>query len=410
MNKSFFFLGLILFVTILPLQVAAQQSVSDFLLTAFEDLNLKSYDSQLDFIRPSNYRVPVIDEFELRWGNDEFNNEDIQYAARFSLSNPWNMRKNKAFFNATSDEIRARKKVEFNENMYDRYETAIDYFYQKELSDLLNKRLSIISKISDTYENNRESDFFDASDFVESKLTQLDNLSDLEESLVETSAAHQKIIARLGTPQIYWDDFQLVSVSAIDSISTLLFSRTVNSVEIELLSERLKVAASEAARERSDINFGFVQFEYFPFTDRDSEYGISAGITLPIFRNKPQIAERKLDEIELENELIAEQFNDSLSNTLEYVLLKNLIGNHRNIQQKAEELNLERALEMVSRIEDYDPIVILELEEGILELEEVLLKSKHRVIEQYLEFLFAYDALIQQPLTNYLSNDFELIE
>ena len=410
MKTPGFLLGLLFLSAGITFPLQAQDTVSDFLLTAYEDRNLSGYDSQLDFIRPKNYRAPVIEELEFRWGNDEMTYEDLVYAARFSLGNPWFIRRNNAFFNATSREIRARKQVEFNENMYDRYDMVINYFYQAELSGLIDKRLDVISKISETFENNRESEFFDARDFVESKLSQIDNISNMEESLVETSTAKQKIAAILGKQDFDWEQFNFITVGTIDSIATLLFTESVSSAEIELIKQQLEVAAAEVAREKGDVNFGFLQLEYFPFTNRDSEYGISAGFTIPLFRNKPQIAERRLDQIELENKLIAEQFTDSLKNALEYVHLKSLIGHYRAIQKRVNELDMDAALSTVSRIENYDPIVILELEEGILELEEVLLKLRHKVTEQYLEFLFACDALTRQPLTNYLSNDFEPIE
>ena len=101
---------------------------------------------------------------------------------------------------------------------------------------------------------------------------------------------------------------------------------------------------------------------------------------------------------------------DSVNRILEYEYLKNLIAHHNQIAQQTEEIDLENLVQNLARIEEYDPIAILEMEEGILQLEEVLLKSKRRVTEQYLEFLYTFDLLTQQPLINFLSENLEPIE
>ena len=64
----------------------------------------------------------------------------------------------------------------------------------------------------------------------------------------------------------------------------------------------------------------------------------------------------------------------------------------------------------LSQIENNNPLTILELEEGILKLKELELKSYRRVVEQYIEFLNTFNVLTQLPLTNYLSESLETFE
>ena len=399
-------------ILLLPFHTSlAQESVSDYLLTAFEDLNLARYDRQIDFLTPRNYRIPVIDELEIRSGNDELTNEDLALAVRLRPSNPWKIRRNNALFNANKKELGLRKQVEFKENLFSRYEDVLNYLIEEELYDLIKKKEALTSQKADIFQKNMESDLFDARDFAETKLDQVEGIERIDEALLEWNQTRNRIASSFGTAEFNWKDFELISVSTIDSISFQIANSSINSIELELIAQRIEVARQEVRLERADFDIGFVQGEYFPFTNRDSEIGYSVGVTIPIFRNnRNQIAERRLDEIELRGELDNEQRQDSMNRLLEYEYLKSLIIHHETLEQKIKEIDLKELIQNLARIEDYDPISILKMEEGVLKLEELRLKSRERVLEQYIEFLFTFNALTQQPLLNYLSENLETIE
>ncbi|HBX65019.1 MAG TPA: hypothetical protein DEG32_02255 [Balneolaceae bacterium] len=59
---------------------------------------------------------------------------------------------------------------------------------------------------------------------------------------------------------------------------------------------------------------------------------------------------------------------------------------------------------------EYNSDFKYDLKEGILKLDEVILKSRYRVLSQFIDFLYTYDVLTKTPLTNYLSKDLSLIE
>lgn len=407
-KKAFSILGVIFFITT---SINAQETVSDFLLTAFESRNLLPYDAQIDFLKPSNYRVPILDELEIRAGNDELIYEDLQYALRLRPSNPWKIRRNNALFNATKQELTIRRRIEFKENLADRYELLASYFFKKKRYDIITEQQSLISKKTSVFQNNMESDLFDARDFAEAMLDQIEGLESLDNALVEWNQTQQHIATILNKSAFDWSTFNLISVEKVEDISSQIATSSLSSVELDLISQRIEVARQEVRVEKADFDIGFIQAEYFPFTNRDSEIGYSIGFTIPIFQNnRPQIAERKLDEIELKNEFEAEQYQDSVKKLLEYEHLKKLLIHHKMIVDEVTKIDLDTLVDNLGRIEDYDPIAILDLKEGILKLDEILLKSQQRVIEQYLEFLITFDVIIDQPLINYLSESLESIE
>lgn len=406
------FIFSIVFVSAASFSAIAQTSVNDFLLTAFEDRNLATYDDQINFLKPKRYRLPVIDELEFRISNDELTYDDLQYAIRLNPGNPWKIRRNNALFNATKKELSLRKQLEFKDNLFDRYELLLDFIYSKDLSDLIQRELSIIEKKATIFEENFESNLFDAEDFVDVKIDQIDGIQAFDQSLLEMNENKSKINSILNNSLFDWASFDIISVSTIDSISNEIGASSFSSTELELIAQRAEVARQEVRTERADFNLGFIQSEYAPFRNNDdSEIGFSVGITIPIFRdNRPQIAERILDEIELKNELEIEQYRDSVQKILAFEQLKNLIHLHQRVVDQVEELDLEALTVNLSRSSNYDPLSVLKLERGIVKLDELILKSRQRVLEQYLEFLFIFDVTSHQPLTNYLSDRLENIE
>ena len=159
----------------------AQTSMSDFLLTAFEDINTRGYDKSINFLSPKNYRLPVVEDLEFRFGNDELTLEDQQYAIRFRPGNPWKIRRNNALFNATKKELSIRKQIQYQENLENRYELAADYLLKIQLLNIEQQKFSLIQKRVDIFNTNMESSLFDAKDFVDAKLDQVDAITNQEE-------------------------------------------------------------------------------------------------------------------------------------------------------------------------------------------------------------------------------------
>ncbi|XWN37349.1 MAG: hypothetical protein ROO71_00210 [Balneola sp.] len=389
----------------------AQTSVSDFLLTAFEDINTREYDASIDFITPRNYRLPVVEDLEFRFSNDELTLEDQQYALRFRPGNPWKIRRNNALFNATKKELTIRKQIQYQENLQLRYELAAEYLLDIQLMNIEKQKYSLIQKRVEILSTNMESSLFNAKDFVEAKLDQVDAITSQEDLNVSISLTKREITSILQQSDIDWDQEPLITVAAIESISDDVALNSFSSLELELISQQIEVAKSEVKLEKADFNIGYFQTEYYPEKDRNSDYGFAFGISIPIFKsNKNQIAERKLDEIELKGELAAEQYQDSVKRITEYEYLKSLISQHEILTDRINTLDLMTLKKNLSQIEDNNPLTILELEEGILKLKELKLRSYTRIVEQYIEFLSTFNMLTQPPLTNYLSESLETFE
>lgn len=408
--KLFYSICFTLLYALSPHVLLAQSTFHDFILTAFEDLNTSKFDAQLDFLKTRNYSIPIIDEIEIRGGNDEFNREDQQYAIRIRPSNPWKIRRNNALFNATRKELDIRRKLAFAENLRDRYALALDYIFEKRAAEIHEESFQLLQQRITVLEENQQTNLFDAKDYIEAKLELIEALVELNDSNSDLNRLEIEILSILQTTSIDWSDLELISTEKLNLHSQQVAKSMFNSTELELIAQELEVAKRELSLEKADFDLGFIQGEYSPFRDNDSDLGLSAGITIPIFRsNKNQIAERKLDEIELRNELITEQQRDSINKVLNYNYLQQLISHHIELVKQIELLNLDSLVDQLNRIEDNNPLSLLDIQEGILKIKELKLQSEEQLLNQYLEFLEAFDAYSQSSLVNLISNSMETI-
>lgn len=406
--KRFLYIASFLVASVFSPNLIAQESLDDFILTAFEDLNLQQYESQIQFLTKRTYSLPLIDKLEARFDNDDLTREDQEYALRLKPTNPWKIRRNNALFNASKLELQAEKKILVNENLYRRYELALGYLIEKEAKIIAYAKLNIINQMATIFSENQQSVLFDPKNYVGIKLKQIDVLSTISEIKQASNFYTQHISTILQTNQFNWDNTELISVDKIESHAEDIINGQLSSSEAQLLASKVDVAKKEVRLANSDFDIGFFQTKYIPYSTSGSNFGVTFGINIPLFKsNKPKIAERKLGEIALSNELVNTQHSDSLNRAVNYQYLLQLIEQHYMLEEQIDLLDLDSIIKNLSLIQDNNPISYLELKEGILKLDELRFKSKKAVLEQYLEFLVAFDALAAQPLINHLSNQLE---
>src|SRR5690554_6358223 len=195
----------------------AQESLDDFILTAFEDLNLQQYESQIQFLTKRTYSLPLIDKLEARYDNDDLKKDDQEYALKLKPNNPWKVRRNNALFNASKRELQAEKKILLNENLYCRYELALGYLIEQEAQATANAKLDIINQMATILSENQQSVLFDPKSYVGIKLKQIDALSTIGEIKQASNFYTQHITTILHTTQFNWDNVELISVENVEA-------------------------------------------------------------------------------------------------------------------------------------------------------------------------------------------------
>ena len=392
--------------------IHAQSYPDDFILTAFEDMNLFEYQTKFNFLQKRNYRLPLAEELEFRYSNDELTLDNARYQVRVRPTNLWKIRRTNALYNAQKEAASLRQSLVVKEALFERYSLMIQYFVAKNEVELTSNSLKLAKKKIQLFEQSLQTDLFDARNYVDTKLDMIEVLERFDNHKLIEEQIVQKIQLILASESLNWSDFILITPSNIMQVMNEVLTSALPNAELKYLMKAFEVARLETSVERADFDIGFVQAEYAPFKNNgNNELGFSFGFTVPIFKsNKDQIANRILDEIERNSDLEVETYSDSLDKIITVNILSNYLAHHNQLLTEMDKLNISELSGNLASSEDFDPFVVLKMEEGKLKLEQLMLKSTRRLLEHYLDFLYAYNALQRFPLQNYLSNDLNYIE
>jgi hypothetical protein len=122
------------------------------------------------------------------------------------------------------------------------------------------------------------------------------------------------------------------------------------------------------------------------------------------------MARRQLQTIEARNLLDAEKLEDAADVKRTRALLDQLINYHLEMQGRIGNLNSGSIESLLLLSNNQDATVSLQFQLNLLKLRIIETKTRSRLLEAYIEHLYACDILQQRPLINYLSSKGERAE
>jgi len=393
--------------------VHAQLTMSEFLLSANEAVEVKSTDAQLTYLQGKPYRLSPLQKMEFRTQNRELNPDYQEYALRFAPANPWEMKSNNQYFAEYQNYLTASKKLALKEALMDRYAVMAEYLYYDELRVLMNEHVQLIDKQLAILQRQTASSFFDADEYVKLRVQYLDKLVDSENASLEMMD-QQSLMNRLYPAstgrKLSYEPSSLISIETIEAVVDSLKKREVSSTMIAYRQHKLNVDNKRYNLEKNNINMGFLQAEYDNrrAVQERTPFNIGLGITIPIVNpNKGDMARQKLNAIESEYELKEAELGERQNREMSFVNLKEAITYYKELQIKIAKLKDNSLAEDLSLIKGGDPLFRIKYETSMNNLKVVEAKLRRKVFNYYIAYLFAGDYLQQEPLVNYLKNNLE---
>jgi hypothetical protein len=401
----------IVFSLLLSFHSEAQLTISDFLSTAKEDIRLQQWNESLGYLESKPYRLSPIQRLEFRTQNRELEPTQQEFALRVTPGNPWEIRNNNRYFKSYRNLMEVERELVQQEAFKDRYHAAIDYFICSEQRMLMQQVYDNISQQLAILEKQIGTDYFDADDYMDSQLDLVETSADLHAEMVTQSVAMRRIRFLANNASIVelpWQRVEFISVERIIQVVDSLGNRSLSILSQSYQQERARVAQAQYKLEKSNINAGFIQAEY---DNRRVEqervpFNIALGVTIPIFNpNKPDMAERRLDEIEASNELAEEKLeNKYMLDALKQQISENALA-YKKINDQLDKLTNSPVGKTLSQLKGSDPRVMVKFYGSTLKLKEVQLKLYRLILTDYIEYIAQAGGLEVRPAVNFLSND-----
>lgn len=397
------------FILIIPCFVQAQISMEDFLLASLEEPEIKSFSQQENYLKSKPFRLAPIRQLEFRTESNQLDPERQDYALRINPSNPWEVKRNKEYFQSYQELLQLDRNRLLRESLRTRYEVIIGWVYYQEISELKGEDKQTTEKLLSILEGQRFSTYFDADDYVELKLEQVDRALEVEETKFEIDNQRRRVEglyenAKLNT--LEWPYTAVISLEKLVSVVDSLMQQQTTGGEVSYREKQIDLANREWLLEKNNINLGFLQAQYEEFRTEQgrSPWSVSLGVTIPVFNpNKGDMTKRKLEVLEAQGDLDEAKVEQNSGRELAYRKIKSLMQRHHDITTMMQELNVGTLSTTLQQINDSNPTAIIRLQRNLIKLKTMATRLKQEIYLSYVEFLYYAELLQQQPLLNYLS-------
>ncbi|AHM63565.1 hypothetical protein D770_26610 [Flammeovirgaceae bacterium 311] len=385
----------------------AQRSMQSFLGAASQDPLMGVYSDQISYLTKNPYRLLPVRQLEFRLQNNEFYAGEYDYGLRLSPANPWEIRNTSRYFKTYQSNLALERELMLKQVLAKRYELVVELLFLSNMHNLKEQQLENINYQLSVLEQQSGSDFFEEDDFVELAIDQFEQETELENLAFELArkiAEINTIYNIDGSEIATWSYSTVLAPDKLEQSIDSLMQLPLYTTRLAFRKERIVLADREFALERSNINPGFIQSEYMPYRKTRNPYGISLGITLPIFNpNRGDMAEKRLEIMEANNDLALEELQAKEEVDQLYASLKSRLQRYRNLEKSLSSNRLEEMSEAVSTINSNNPLIRLKLTGRQLKLQRLRAELLNDIYEDYIELLTASDLLVQRPLVNYLS-------
>jgi len=387
--------------------------IAEFLKSARTDLAVTGFDRQLDWFGEKRYRLPWVNELELRTQNNVMLWGRQQYRFRMEFANPLEVRNNNRYFETQQELKVIRKQFALKQAVRERYLMAAEWITIAERLTLLRELEGLSRKRIDIIEQQAGSSSFNPDSYLEARIDLVTRQADRQEAEYQFNVLQERMAALARVPgRVPAGPAEVIRPETIALLSDTLSRRAmVTGIMAQLKSTEL--AERRIKLDRSRISFGWLQGMYSPYRvgTETNPVGFAVGVTIPVFnRNKNDVARSELAALEETAKLEAMKFSLDLSQQERMSALRMQLRQYVSTTALVEQLKKEEleATHLLTR--NLDPVAAIKTRVQSMRLLQLQQQIRGRIREEWVMLLDELDLLVQSPMVNFLSEGLETID
>ncbi len=387
----------------LPSKGACQNYTSSMMLNAYKnDLSLPLYDEYVNGVNSMRFKIPLVEEVNLRTESDQFDFGRQEYAVR-TMFNGFNESK---YYNLEKSSLTNLKQIEKSEReksaLYEKYKDIIQLKYNIEKIPIIDSlEIQYNQRLNQLIRSISIGEFIDPKDVLKIE----ENLYDLSQKRKSAIVAIESSKSKLNlgkNSSIDFDDW--ITLNVIEKIYPSLVYKVPTTIDQKFAESNLRYQ-SKYMMENAN-NKRILDYAQLRYSKRDNllfqdEFSIGVGLRLPYQGSN---IKSKNDYLLKKNELQFEKNTKSIQGeedfkrdmaTLESLIAeaKFYITTNEKIFKVLNESHLESALAIINA----KKMIELTNKEKRLELGE-------KITLYFINLIQDADKLIELPLKNYLTD------
>lgn len=393
--------------------LAQEFTVQEFLRSARNDVSVTGFDAQLDWFGLRNYRLPWVNELELRTQNNVMLFGRQQYRMRLDFPNPLMVRNNNRYFDAQQALKQIKRQSALRDAIRDRYLMAVEWLIARDKIVILKATEDLIRRRVEIQRQQAGSSSFNPDTYLEARIDLIARMADTEEARADLMLLENRMALILnrtgGKPFVSWEPIRPETISIL---SDTLSARTmVTDMRIQLQS--IELAERRTKLDRSRIDFAWVQGMYAPYrigTERNPT-GFAVGVTVPIFnRNKNDVARSELATIEEKSKLDQLKVTTARRQQAGLEELRVQLKQYARMQAMVDSLTRSDLEESHLQAKSFDPVSAIRTRVQMSRLQVLLVQARARVWQDWIMLLHDLDMLAEEPWVNFLSDDLKPLD
>ena len=410
--------GFLLLFLLFFLSVHAQREITTTeVLLGAKNIEQVKFDSiQLAFLKDYNHNLPLVNSVEFRSETRDFLLSRQEYAIRVKPNSLRAVLAKKKVYTAMINEVELQGRINFNEELEDRYYLLIDYlFNEKLLAAYRSKKVQLEDELA-TLEHSIYDDAFNVRDVVEAE----EALFDTEVILrnLEDTKAYQNEILRLmvfeSTDSISLSNHDLITP---DQILAIPLDGVVSkdNLEIQLRQSKLEAIDGELSFDvaKSKKIIDFVQARYRSRDNGlfDEDFSIGVGINLPFFGNtREKKSEHYFNKLRTESEILSLKKEQEQKTNKAQENFKRTTSKYTILKDQVSKSSVNALLDTYKKMEGVSPLILLKLKVSQKNKKIDIIKLEHELYDRFIKMLAAKNMLFQTPAVNFLTRNSSLIE
>ncbi len=395
---------------VVSIEAQVPLTMEEFLASSSKAQSLLTVTNQQIFLGSKPYQLSPLRKVAFQTVSNQLDRTRQGYSLRFLPSNPWEVRNTNSYFKTYEELLRIDYDRKLRESLRTHYLTVIEWIFNNEIYLLKQEEKLNTTRLLTIYEAQRSTDLFDPEEYVELKISQVDQTIELEEATFNRESVRKKIISLYETAKSNTIDWSSSNIIGVDMIETILNrsrqEKPVTGSEVSYREKQIELAMRKWRLEKSNVNIGFIQTEYEPFREENNRrpWSISLGVTIPLVNpNKGDMAQRKLQVIEAEGTLVETKREQAVAKEIVYEKMQSLLTRYQDVSQMMKSLDSNQLQAAIQQLESNNPVTTLRLKSKTIKLKMLLKRLEHDLLTNYIEFLSLSELLQAQPLVNYLS-------
>ena len=393
-------------------------STNQFISSALQDASVMSHQEQVDFLKNTDYNLPVARQLEARTETDEMDYGRQEYLMRFRF-NPHQERK--AHKNIHLSKIQLQEienRLFLEEALMDRYFFIIKYNSLSKEINMTEQQKAVADDMLHVLKRKATNNAsFDLNDLLttENKVHELE--LEIMEKNGELELLNKTLRETVGTKRTYisLDTARILAISELrNKIKQLPDTPDANPLflkrQLNIEQNNLDYAYEQT---RNGWKIDYIQLKYAKRNNLSfgRELSIGAGVEIPLKSGgKLDKNDYLLDQIELENRLELQRaaLNEQLEKTrqeLEQKFLQYDLANQQLSNSQA-----QYSFKNYPNHSNADPVLLLNIKSNILKRKNILQKIEEDIYTLYLEWIELSGVAIEMPLKNYLTANWLIIK